>query len=188
MVNLNVVLVSFLSNGFNTHLRHLWSVTRWFGDACTLSLHWCMWPAKPLSPALSTHRFRQSSPRVKVMDVIASSHLLTRLYNWTWVIPSCLANLRRPNGHYPSPRSLRNWSSPSPLQCKVRYKSKQKSPADRSSSYIHTEIDHNFSQAHRIVTTSILPLVEQYTEHSRDVWEGSKVSSITSIYNHEQPY
>ncbi|KAJ5166870.1 uncharacterized protein N7482_005651 [Penicillium canariense] len=36
------------------------------------------------------------------------------------------------------------------------------------------EIDHNFSQAHRIVTTSILPLVEQYTEHSRDVWEGTK--------------
>lgn len=40
----------------------------------------------------------------------------------------------------------------------------------------HTEIDHNFSQAHRIVTTSILPLVEQYTEHSRDVWDGAKVS------------
>ncbi|KAB8078141.1 DASH complex subunit Ask1-domain-containing protein [Aspergillus leporis] len=36
------------------------------------------------------------------------------------------------------------------------------------------EIDHNFSQAHRIVTTSILPLVEQYADHSRDVWEGSK--------------
>ncbi|KAJ6121512.1 hypothetical protein N7512_003977 [Penicillium capsulatum] len=36
------------------------------------------------------------------------------------------------------------------------------------------EIDHNFSQAHRIVTTSILPLVEQYTEHSRDVWDGAK--------------
>ncbi|RMJ21905.1 DASH complex subunit ASK1, partial [Aspergillus sp. HF37] len=36
------------------------------------------------------------------------------------------------------------------------------------------EIDHNFSQAHRIVTTSILPLVEQYAEHSRDVWEGAK--------------
>ena len=40
------------------------------------------------------------------------------------------------------------------------------------------EIDHNFSQAHRIVTTSILPLVEQYTEHSRDVWDGAKVSSL----------
>lgn len=40
-----------------------------------------------------------------------------------------------------------------------------------------TEIDQNFSQAHRIVTTSILPLVEQYTEHSRDVWEGAKVRS-----------
>ncbi|EAW07565.1 uncharacterized protein ACLA_022790 [Aspergillus clavatus NRRL 1] len=39
---------------------------------------------------------------------------------------------------------------------------------------LHIEIDHNFSQAHRIVTTSILPLVEQYAEHSRDVWDGAK--------------
>jgi DASH complex subunit ASK1 len=37
------------------------------------------------------------------------------------------------------------------------------------------EIDHNFSRAHRIVTSSILPIVEQYGNHSRDVWEGSKV-------------
>lgn len=36
------------------------------------------------------------------------------------------------------------------------------------------EIDHNFSRAHRIVTSSILPIVEQYGNHSRDVWEGSK--------------
>ncbi|KAA8651847.1 DASH complex subunit ask1 [Aspergillus tanneri] len=36
------------------------------------------------------------------------------------------------------------------------------------------EIDHNFSQAHRIVTTSILPIVEQYADHSKDVWEGAK--------------
>ncbi|KAK4166002.1 hypothetical protein QBC43DRAFT_343340 [Cladorrhinum sp. PSN259] len=36
------------------------------------------------------------------------------------------------------------------------------------------EIDHNFSKAHRIVTTSILPLVEQYGEHSRNVWEATK--------------
>ncbi|KAL2796756.1 DASH complex subunit Ask1-domain-containing protein [Aspergillus keveii] len=36
------------------------------------------------------------------------------------------------------------------------------------------EIDHNFSRAHRIVTTSILPVVEQYSEASRDVWEGAK--------------
>ncbi|TPR02155.1 Cytochrome P450 family protein [Aspergillus niger] len=36
------------------------------------------------------------------------------------------------------------------------------------------EIDHNFSQAHRIVTTNILPLVEQYAESSRDVWDGAK--------------
>jgi hypothetical protein len=38
-----------------------------------------------------------------------------------------------------------------------------------------TEIDHNFSKSHRIVTTSILPLVEQYGENSRAVWEASKV-------------
>lgn len=37
------------------------------------------------------------------------------------------------------------------------------------------EIDHNFSKAHRIVTTSILPLVEQYGENSKAVWEASKV-------------
>ncbi|KAH8681020.1 DASH complex subunit Ask1-domain-containing protein [Xylariales sp. PMI_506] len=36
------------------------------------------------------------------------------------------------------------------------------------------EIDRNFSRAHRIVTTSILPVVEQYGEHSRNVWEASK--------------
>lgn len=37
------------------------------------------------------------------------------------------------------------------------------------------EIDHNFSRAHRIVTTSILPIVEQYAKHSEAVWDGSKV-------------
>jgi DASH complex subunit ASK1 len=37
------------------------------------------------------------------------------------------------------------------------------------------EIDHNFSKAHRIVTTSILPIVEQYAEQSKNVWEGSRV-------------
>lgn len=42
------------------------------------------------------------------------------------------------------------------------------------------EIDHNFSKAHRIVTSSILPIVEQYAEHSKSVWEGSKVSALTS--------
>lgn len=45
----------------------------------------------------------------------------------------------------------------------------------RSNHYL--EIDHNFSRAHRIVTTSILPIVEQYAEHSNAVWEGSKVWS-----------
>lgn len=39
-----------------------------------------------------------------------------------------------------------------------------------------TEIDSNFSRAHRIITTSILPLVEQYGEHSKAVWEASRVS------------
>lgn len=36
------------------------------------------------------------------------------------------------------------------------------------------EIDSNFSKAHRIVTSSILPIVEQYGKHSSNVWESSK--------------
>ncbi|PWW73158.1 hypothetical protein C7212DRAFT_284986 [Tuber magnatum] len=36
------------------------------------------------------------------------------------------------------------------------------------------EIDHNFSKAHRIVTTSIIPIVERYAKESEAVWEGSK--------------
>jgi DASH complex subunit ASK1 len=43
------------------------------------------------------------------------------------------------------------------------------------------EIDHNFSRAHRIVTSSILPIVEQYAEHSNAVWEGSKVGRFVLI-------
>ncbi|KAJ9614668.1 DASH complex subunit ask1 [Cladophialophora chaetospira] len=38
----------------------------------------------------------------------------------------------------------------------------------------NSEIDHNFSRAHRIVTSSILPIVEQYAVHSKEVWEGSR--------------
>jgi DASH complex subunit ASK1 len=37
------------------------------------------------------------------------------------------------------------------------------------------EIDSNFSKAHRIVTASILPIVEEHAKHSNAVWEGSKV-------------
>ncbi|KAF8544919.1 DASH complex subunit Ask1-domain-containing protein [Trichophaea hybrida] len=36
------------------------------------------------------------------------------------------------------------------------------------------EIDHNFARAHRIVTASILPVVERYQKESDAVWEGSK--------------
>jgi DASH complex subunit ASK1 len=45
------------------------------------------------------------------------------------------------------------------------------------------EIDSNFAKAHRIVTTSILPIVEQYAQHSEAVWEGSKVSKCYSQRN-----
>ena len=37
------------------------------------------------------------------------------------------------------------------------------------------EIDSNFAKAHRIVATSILPIVERYAKNSEAVWEGSKV-------------
>ncbi|KAL9013561.1 MAG: hypothetical protein Q9173_001750 [Seirophora scorigena] len=56
------------------------------------------------------------------------------------------------------------------------------------------EIDHNFSRAHRIVTTSILPVVEQYAEHSTNVWESSKfwkqffeASANVSLSGYEEP-
>ncbi|KAK5653851.1 hypothetical protein OQA88_7775 [Cercophora sp. LCS_1] len=45
---------------------------------------------------------------------------------------------------------------------------------ETTASATKSKIDSNFSKAHRIVTTSILPLVEQYGEHSRSVWEASK--------------
>ncbi|ORY18598.1 DASH complex subunit Ask1-domain-containing protein [Clohesyomyces aquaticus] len=58
------------------------------------------------------------------------------------------------------------------------------------------EIDHNFSRAHRIVTTSVLPVVEQYGKHSEAVWEGSKAqfwkqffeaSANVSLSGYEDP-
>ncbi|SLM34241.1 DASH complex subunit Ask1 [Lasallia pustulata] len=56
------------------------------------------------------------------------------------------------------------------------------------------EIDHNFSRAHRVVTTSILPIVEQYAEQSKNVWEGSKfwkqffeASANVSLSGYEEP-
>ncbi|KAF1942219.1 hypothetical protein EJ02DRAFT_465901 [Clathrospora elynae] len=56
------------------------------------------------------------------------------------------------------------------------------------------EIDQNFSRAHRIVTTGILPIVEQYGKHSEAVWEGSKfwkqffeASANVSLSGYEAP-
>ncbi|KAH9870904.1 hypothetical protein J1614_006476 [Plenodomus biglobosus] len=56
------------------------------------------------------------------------------------------------------------------------------------------EIDQNFSRAHRIVTTAILPIVEQYGKHSEAVWEGSKfwkqffeASANVSLSGYEAP-
>ncbi|KAK7205663.1 DASH complex subunit Ask1-domain-containing protein [Myxozyma melibiosi] len=36
------------------------------------------------------------------------------------------------------------------------------------------EIDHNFSTSHRIITSAILPIVEQYAVQSQAVWQSSK--------------
>ena len=50
---------------------------------------------------------------------------------------------------------------------------------EQSITLLLQEIDQNFSRAHRIVTTSILPIVDQYAEHSKNVWEGSKVIAMS---------
>jgi DASH complex subunit ASK1 len=47
------------------------------------------------------------------------------------------------------------------------------------------EIDSNFAKAHRIVTTSILPIVDRYAKNSEAVWDGSKVRD--SLQAHELP-
>ena len=56
------------------------------------------------------------------------------------------------------------------------------------------EIDANFSRAHRIVTSSIIPVVEQYGQHSDAVWQGSKfwkeffeASANISLTGYEEP-
>ncbi|KAF1823304.1 uncharacterized protein K489DRAFT_409179 [Dissoconium aciculare CBS 342.82] len=56
------------------------------------------------------------------------------------------------------------------------------------------EIDSNFSKAHRIVTASILPIVEEHAKHSNAVWEGSKfwkqffeASANVSLSGYEEP-
>lgn len=54
---------------------------------------------------------------------------------------------------------------------------------DGTTNSLLSEIDQNFSRAHRIVTTSILPIVEQYAKHSEAVWEGSKVRSHNTAYS-----
>ncbi|CZT00835.1 uncharacterized protein RCO7_03161 [Rhynchosporium graminicola] len=52
------------------------------------------------------------------------------------------------------------------------------------------EIDHNFSRAHRIVTSSILPIVEQYAEHSSAFWkqffEASANVSLSGVEEREE--
>lgn len=46
----------------------------------------------------------------------------------------------------------------------------------------HAEIDHNFSRAHRIVTSQILPVVDEYAKHSEGLWESSKVPLVFLSY------
>ncbi|KAF2861606.1 hypothetical protein K470DRAFT_245062 [Piedraia hortae CBS 480.64] len=56
------------------------------------------------------------------------------------------------------------------------------------------EIDSNFNSAHRIVTSSILPIIEQYAHNSTQVWEGSKFwkqffesSANVSLSGYDEP-
>ncbi|KAF8455997.1 DASH complex subunit Ask1-domain-containing protein [Terfezia claveryi] len=44
------------------------------------------------------------------------------------------------------------------------------------------EIDHNFNKAHRIVTSSIIPVVERFGNESKTVWEGSKVLGLAILH------
>jgi DASH complex subunit ASK1 len=55
------------------------------------------------------------------------------------------------------------------------------------------EIDSNFAKAHRVVTTSILPIVDRYARNSEQVWEGARfwkeffeASANVSLSNYEE--
>ena len=65
---------------------------------------------------------------------------------------------------------------------------------DQSITLTLQEIDANFSRAHRIVTTSILPVVEQYGRHSDSIWQSSRfwkeffeASANISLTGYEEP-
>lgn len=77
------------------------------------------------------------------------------------------------NGNWLSQKSWKNWSNPLPWHSKVKITPLQTDWQTELTSGV--EIDHNFSRAHQIVTTSIIPVVQKYAEHSKEVWEGSKV-------------
>ena len=96
---------------------------------------------------------------------------------------SCLARvqLHNSNGISPSQKSLKNWSNPSPWHCKVNNPLRTDRQMNPETSCI--EIDHNFSKAHRVITTSIIPVVKKYAEHSKEVWEGSKVVFFPALVN-----
>src|ERR1700710_715494 len=55
------------------------------------------------------------------------------------------------------------------------------------------EIDSNFAKAHRVVTTSILPIVDRYARNSEQVWDGARfwkeffeASANVSLSNYEE--
>ncbi|OLL22546.1 DASH complex subunit ask1 [Neolecta irregularis DAH-3] len=56
------------------------------------------------------------------------------------------------------------------------------------------EIDHNFSKCHQIITSCILPLVEKYSDSSKEIWSSSKFwkqffeeSAHVSFSSYEEP-
>jgi hypothetical protein len=75
--------------------------------------------------------------------------------------------------------NLRNMSQSSTSAARPLSLTEELEKLEQSITLTLQEIDHNFSRAHRIVTSSILPIVEQYAEHSNAVWEGSKVGRFS---------
>jgi DASH complex subunit ASK1 len=114
---------------------------------------------------------------------------ITQTYRDYNVGRRCRAKAWRRSAICRSQKNWRSWNSPSPSRCKVNRASN--TPPTRLT---RAEIDQNFSRAHRIVTTGILPIVEQYGKHSEAVWEGSKfwkqffeASANVSLSGYEAP-
>ncbi|OAL67343.1 hypothetical protein A7C99_1207 [Trichophyton rubrum] len=100
------------------------------------------------------------------------SGLFTFTYEET--VESVFESRSNEQNNQPARRSLSGSMSHPPAVQRSLTLTEELEKLEQSITLTLQEIDSNFNKAHRIVTSSIIPIVEQYAENSKDVWETSK--------------